>query len=139
MSMSWRHTRRGDKYVTVIIDLTPIRDGTGPSRLLDMARGTLETGVQDLARRPRQGVARPARGGRNGRLHRVQDRHQKVVEALAVTRFTRSRSRRPLSQPQMHWVCSRWALALPLLMTGEKVRDIGVGAGVGLRAQQDAN
>jgi hypothetical protein len=24
----WRHTRRGDKYVTVIIDLTPIRDGT---------------------------------------------------------------------------------------------------------------
>ena len=35
----WRHTRRGDKYVTVIIDLTPIRDGTGPSRLLDMAEG----------------------------------------------------------------------------------------------------
>ncbi|MGY2747691.1 hypothetical protein ACVWZ8_004873 [Arthrobacter sp. UYCu723] len=34
----WRHTRRGDKYVTVIIDLTPIRDGTGPSRLLDMVR-----------------------------------------------------------------------------------------------------
>jgi hypothetical protein len=28
----WRHTRRGDKYVTVIIDLTPIRDGTGPAR-----------------------------------------------------------------------------------------------------------
>lgn len=35
----WRHTRRGDKYVTVIIDLTPIRDGTGPSRLLDMVAG----------------------------------------------------------------------------------------------------
>ena len=35
----WRHTRRGDKYVTVIIDLTPIRDGTGPSRLLDMVQG----------------------------------------------------------------------------------------------------
>ncbi|MEP7765454.1 ISL3 family transposase, partial [Sanguibacter sp. 26GB23] len=32
----WRHTRRGEKYVTVIIDLTPIRDGTGPARLLDM-------------------------------------------------------------------------------------------------------
>ena len=27
----WRHTRKGDKYVTVIIDLTPIRDGTGPA------------------------------------------------------------------------------------------------------------
>ena len=35
----WRHTRRGDKYVTVVIDLTPIRDGTGPARLLDMVAG----------------------------------------------------------------------------------------------------
>ncbi len=35
----WRHTRRGDKYVTVIIDLTPIRDKTGPARLLDMVEG----------------------------------------------------------------------------------------------------
>jgi hypothetical protein len=35
----WRHTRRGGKYVTVIIDLTGIRDGTGPARLLDMVAG----------------------------------------------------------------------------------------------------
>lgn len=35
----WRHTKRGDKYVTVIIDLTPIRDKTGPARLLDMVEG----------------------------------------------------------------------------------------------------
>jgi transposase len=35
----WRHTRRGDKYVTVIIDLTPVRDRTGPARLLDMIEG----------------------------------------------------------------------------------------------------
>ena len=35
----WRHTRRGDKYVTVVIDLTPVRDGTGPARLLDMVPG----------------------------------------------------------------------------------------------------
>ena len=35
----WRHTRRGDKYVTVIIDLTGIHDGTGPARLLDMIEG----------------------------------------------------------------------------------------------------
>ena len=35
----WRHTRRGDKYVTVIIDLTPVRDGTGPARSLDMVEG----------------------------------------------------------------------------------------------------
>ena len=35
----WRHIRRGDKYVTVIIDLTPVRAGTGPARLLDMIPG----------------------------------------------------------------------------------------------------
>ena len=35
----WRHTRKGDKYVTVIIDPTGIRDGTGPARLLDMVEG----------------------------------------------------------------------------------------------------
>ena len=35
----WRHTRRGDKYVTVIIDLTPVRDGAGPARLVGMIEG----------------------------------------------------------------------------------------------------
>jgi len=35
----WRHTLRGDTYVTVIIDLTPIRGGSGPARLLDMIEG----------------------------------------------------------------------------------------------------
>jgi transposase len=35
----WRHTRKGDKYVTVIIDLTPVADRTGPARLLDMVEG----------------------------------------------------------------------------------------------------
>ena len=35
----WRHTRVGDKFVTVVIDLTPVRDGTGPARLLDMVEG----------------------------------------------------------------------------------------------------
>ena len=34
----WRHTRRGDKYVTVIIDLTGVRDGTGPARLLTWSK-----------------------------------------------------------------------------------------------------
>src|SRR5215210_4632645 len=36
---AWRHTRRGDKYVTVIIDLTAVRAGSGPARLLDMVEG----------------------------------------------------------------------------------------------------
>ena len=35
----WRHTRRGDRYVTVIIDLTPVRDRSGPARLLDVVSG----------------------------------------------------------------------------------------------------
>jgi len=49
----WRHTRRGDKYVTVIIDLTPIRDGTGPSRLLDMVPGRSKQAFKTwLANRP---------------------------------------------------------------------------------------
>ncbi len=38
----WRHTRKGGKYVTVIIDLTAIRDGTGPSRLTDAALLTVK-------------------------------------------------------------------------------------------------
>jgi hypothetical protein len=35
----WCHSHRGDRYVTVIIDLTSIRNGTGPARLLDMVAG----------------------------------------------------------------------------------------------------
>jgi transposase len=51
----WRHTRRGDKYVTVIIDLTPIRDQTGPARLLDMIEGRSKKAFQQwLAERPKQ-------------------------------------------------------------------------------------
>ncbi|MDF2747430.1 MAG: family transposase [Propionibacteriaceae bacterium] len=49
----WRHTRRGDKYVTVIIDLTGIRNGTGPARLLDMVQGRSKQAVKQwLADRP---------------------------------------------------------------------------------------
>ena len=49
----WRHTRRGDKYVTVIIDLTPVREGTGPARLLDMVEGRSKQAFKTwLAERP---------------------------------------------------------------------------------------
>jgi transposase len=49
----WRHTRRGDKFVTVIIDLTGIRDGTGPARLLDMVEGRSKQAFKTwLAQRP---------------------------------------------------------------------------------------
>ena len=35
----WRHTPYQDRYVTVILDLTPIRERSGPCRLLDMVPG----------------------------------------------------------------------------------------------------
>ena len=35
----WHHTRWGDRYVTVMIDLTPVRDRSGPARLLDVVPG----------------------------------------------------------------------------------------------------
>src|SRR5699024_4784588 len=51
----WRHTGRGSRYVTVIIDLTPVRDGTGPARLLDMVEGrSKQVFGQWLADRPPQ-------------------------------------------------------------------------------------
>ena len=66
----WRHTRRGDKFVTVIIDLTPIRDGTGPARLLDMVDGRSKQAFKQwLADRPpswRQGLQVVAMDGFTG-------------------------------------------------------------------------
>jgi transposase len=66
----WRHTRRGDKYVTVIIDLTPVRDKTGPARLLDMIEGRSKHAFQQwLAARPqdwRDGVEVVAMDGFSG-------------------------------------------------------------------------
>ena len=53
----WRHTPYGDRYVTVILDVTPIRDRRGPSRLLDMAPGALQAGLQNLAGLPARHVA----------------------------------------------------------------------------------
>lgn len=51
----WRHTRRGDKYVTVIIDLTRVRDGKGPARLLDMVEGRSAAAFKDwLSRKSEQ-------------------------------------------------------------------------------------
>ncbi|WP_424348550.1 ISL3 family transposase [Kocuria sp. CH-021] len=66
----WRHTRRGDKFVTVIIDLTPIRAGTGPARLLDMVEGRSKAAFKTwLAEREdawRQGVEVVAMDGFSG-------------------------------------------------------------------------
>ena len=82
---AWRHTRRGDKYVTVIIDLTPVRDGTGPARLLDMVEGRTKQAVQQwLADRPsawRQGLEVVAMDGFTGYKAAAAE---EVPDAVAV-------------------------------------------------------
>ncbi|WDF35234.1 ISL3 family transposase (plasmid) [Arthrobacter agilis] len=66
----WRHTGRGDKYVTVIIDLTPVCQKTGPSRLLDMVEGrskqVFKTWLTDRTRAWRDGVEVVAMDGFTG-------------------------------------------------------------------------
>lgn len=66
----WLHTRRGDMYVTVIIDLTPVRDGTGPARLLDLVEGRSKSAFAAwLAARPqawRDGIEVVAMDGFSG-------------------------------------------------------------------------
>ena len=80
----WRHTRRGDKYVTVIIDLTPIRNSTGPARLLDMVEGRSKQAVKQwLADRPepwRQGLKVVAMDGFTGFTAAAEE----VPHAVAV-------------------------------------------------------
>ncbi len=74
----WRHTRKGDKYVTEIIDLTGIRYGTGPARLLDMVQGrSKEVFKTWLSERPK--AWRPGgfrQGGGERRRQSVQRRHE---------------------------------------------------------------
>jgi len=66
----WRHTRRGDKYVTVVVDLTPVRDGTGPARLLDMVEGrskhAFKTWLEQRSQAWRDAVAVVAMDGFTG-------------------------------------------------------------------------
>ena len=81
----WRHTRRGDKFVTVIIDLTPIRDGTGAARLLDMVEGRSKQAFKQwLAERPkawRDGIEVVAMDGFTGFKTAA---HEEVPDAVAV-------------------------------------------------------
>jgi len=73
--------RRGDKYVTVIIDLTGIRDGTGPARLLDMVEGRSTQAFKTwLSQRP--------------------EAWRDAVEVVAMDGFTASRPPPPRSFPR---------------------------------------
>ncbi len=67
---AWRHTRLGGRYVTVIIDLTPVRDGTGPARLLDMVEGrskpVFKTWLEQQSQAFRDGIEVVAMDGFTG-------------------------------------------------------------------------
>jgi transposase len=81
----WRHTRGGDKFVTVIIDLTPLRDGTGPARLLDMVEGRSKQAFKTwLTERPdswRDGIEVVAMDGFTGFKTATEE---ELPEATAV-------------------------------------------------------
>ena len=67
---AWQHVTGRDRYVTVIIDLTPVRDKTGPARLLDMVAGRSKKVFKDwLAARDkdfRDGIEQVAMDGFTG-------------------------------------------------------------------------
>ena len=69
----WRHTRRGDKYVTIVVDLTPVRNKTGPSRLLAVLEGRSKQAFKQwLNNRPkawRDQIESIAMDGVNGHLN----------------------------------------------------------------------
>ena len=76
----WRHTRRGYRYVTVMIDLTPVRDRSGPARLLDVVPGRSKKVLKTwLAARDESWRGR--------------------VEVVAMDGFTGSRERRRRGAP----------------------------------------
>ena len=67
----YRNTPYGDRCVTVILDLTPIRERSGPCRALGHGPGPLQAGLQNLAGLPPRHVAQPYRDRRDGWIHRV--------------------------------------------------------------------
>lgn len=70
----WHHTRRGDRYVTVIIDLTPVRDRSGPARLLDVTPGRSKKVLKTRLAARGESWRQKIRVVATGRFHRVQER-----------------------------------------------------------------
>ena len=84
----WRHTRRGDKYVTVIIDLTGIRGGIGPGRLPGMVQYRSKQAFKTwLSQRPkdwRDGIEVVAMDGFTGFKTAITDRTTRRVGSSRV-------------------------------------------------------
>jgi hypothetical protein len=89
----WRPTCCGGKYVTVIVDLKPVRDSTGSSRLNSpgIALDSCRQRVQQQTPRHRQPVRRPALRKRRA-LHAdeqlLKEKQQKRLDAVVATRGT---------------------------------------------------
>ena len=66
----WRHTPYGGRYVTVILDLTPVHDRSGPSRLVDMvpgrSKGVFKTWLASQPNTWREGIEIVAMDGFTG-------------------------------------------------------------------------
>lgn len=66
----WRHTRKGNKVVTVVIDLIPVREGTSSARLLDMVQPQSKQAFKTwLAQHPKAWRDK-AEGSCDGRVYR---------------------------------------------------------------------
>lgn len=82
----WRHTRAGDKYVTVIVDLTAVRDGTGSARLLDMVPGrskaVFKTWLAERDEQWKKGIDVVAMDGFTGFKTAAAEELKQAVEVL---------------------------------------------------------
>ncbi|WIM73314.1 transposase [Corynebacterium suedekumii] len=77
----WKH-RRGDGtpgFVTVIVDLTPNVDGTGPARLLDMVPGRSAEVLRRWLAAREKSLPRPGESRVDGRIRRLPHRHHRAV------------------------------------------------------------
>ena len=112
----WRHTPYGDKYVTVILDLTPIRERSGPSRLLDMVPGRSKRVFKTwLASQP----------------HTWRER----IEIVAMDGFTGFKAQPLKNSPTQgrSWIPSMscaWPVMLSMSAAGASSKNSTIGAGV---------
>ena len=90
----WRHTRYGDKYVTAIIDLTPVRNKTGPARLLDVLEGRSKQAFKQwLQSRPQpwrdkiESIAMDGFSGFKSAAKEVLPKAQTVLDPFHVVRW----------------------------------------------------
>ena len=90
----WRHTSRGDKYVTIVVDLTPVRNKTGPARLLDVLDGRSKQAFKQwLQSRPKpwrdqiESIAMDGFSGFKSAAQEVLPQAQTVLDPFHVVRW----------------------------------------------------